>query len=798
MATIKLNGVTYPQKKRAVLPGPNGEGQVFDLPEDADKGLNAYSERPVQNKVIHAAVEDLRQRQTSPFNFKGSCTYANLPSSGNAVNDTWYVTNRKYRVTWTGSAWQQSSMDESSYTDDLANTRTALVDATEGLIAAPFAPSYDVVAGGITSYGQILDDAKRCRTGNIAIQRGKTYKVRLTSEDYAISYAWAYSSASSLDATRRLDAATRKDKYVSFTAADNEVYFRVCFYRTDNADITDEDRAAVKASLVMTELTDESLTISGRPADAKAVGDFKANAKAVFGDALDALIAVPFTASYDMAAGGITTYGQILDDPKRCRTGNIAIRRGKTYKVRLTSDDYAISNAWAYSSASTVDATRRLDAATRKDKYVIFTAADNEVYFRVCFYRVDGESITSNDLAAVKSSLVMTELEDTEYRQYGNLLDQSRHSDVTPRANMLTFLFFTDIHAGVEAFGMLKEFVNKHSGQITDVLDGGDLMFMYSAFGVDGTYVLPYDSGTVYDIGSYTERNGGLYRALEQTTGDFDRESWSLIETLDGNSEAYKILNDEMSKDILFCVGNHDTVLRNYNTGTEEFNLRWTGLPIAVARQRYFAHMSGWGVSSPGNGKLYYYKDYSDAKIRLIVLDYQYWDEDEDAWFVSTLNDASANGLAVIVMAHAAPGAITGDTRTPFTQLTTPSTASNNYSVYGNYTGERAAEIINAWDGEFIAWLCGHSHRDRFGHATGCERLTVIQLEQSSNMRDRGTNGHNSSRNLGRFNSVSADVITIDPTAKLIKIFRIGNNVDDHMRKKEMMCFDYANRQLIT
>ena len=110
---IYLNGITYPSSRKVAFPGKDGKEVVFDLPEDADRELNGFSENPVQNKVIHAAIQDVRQRQTSPFNFKGSvASLADLPSSGNEVNDTYYVEEEKYRVTWTGSAWQQSSMDE--------------------------------------------------------------------------------------------------------------------------------------------------------------------------------------------------------------------------------------------------------------------------------------------------------------------------------------------------------------------------------------------------------------------------------------------------------------------------------------------------------------------------------------------------------------------------------------------------------------------------------------------------------------------------------------------------------------
>lgn len=56
---------------------------------------------------------------TTPFNFKGSCTFANLPASNRNQNDTWYVTDKKCRYTWTGTAWVQSSLNEGDYEDML-------------------------------------------------------------------------------------------------------------------------------------------------------------------------------------------------------------------------------------------------------------------------------------------------------------------------------------------------------------------------------------------------------------------------------------------------------------------------------------------------------------------------------------------------------------------------------------------------------------------------------------------------------------------------------------------------------
>lgn len=59
---------------------------------------------------------------TSPYNFKGSCLSSALPASGNTVNDTYYCTDLKYRKTWNGSAWEQSSLNEADYEDELIKT----------------------------------------------------------------------------------------------------------------------------------------------------------------------------------------------------------------------------------------------------------------------------------------------------------------------------------------------------------------------------------------------------------------------------------------------------------------------------------------------------------------------------------------------------------------------------------------------------------------------------------------------------------------------------------------------------
>ena len=69
-----------------------------------------------------AKLGEYQKKSASPYNFKGSCLSSELPASGNTINDTYYCTDLKYRKTWNGSAWEQSSLNEADYEDELTKT----------------------------------------------------------------------------------------------------------------------------------------------------------------------------------------------------------------------------------------------------------------------------------------------------------------------------------------------------------------------------------------------------------------------------------------------------------------------------------------------------------------------------------------------------------------------------------------------------------------------------------------------------------------------------------------------------
>lgn len=72
--------------------------------------------------VTGTKLKRLEYAVSSPYNFKGSCLYSELPS-GAMVNDTYYCTDKKCRYTWSGSGWYQSSINESDYQDEMTSMR---------------------------------------------------------------------------------------------------------------------------------------------------------------------------------------------------------------------------------------------------------------------------------------------------------------------------------------------------------------------------------------------------------------------------------------------------------------------------------------------------------------------------------------------------------------------------------------------------------------------------------------------------------------------------------------------------
>lgn len=117
--------------------GDEKEEQQSTLIEQILAKLGEYTgELDVERKRIDKldSTKANKTDLTSPYNFKGSCLSSALPASGNTVNDTYYCTDLKYRKTWNGSAWEQSSLNEADYEDELTKTNGEVSSLKEDIV----------------------------------------------------------------------------------------------------------------------------------------------------------------------------------------------------------------------------------------------------------------------------------------------------------------------------------------------------------------------------------------------------------------------------------------------------------------------------------------------------------------------------------------------------------------------------------------------------------------------------------------------------------------------------------------
>ena len=289
-----------------------------------------------------------------------------------------------------------------------------------------------------------------------------------------------------------------------------------------------------------------------------------------------------------------------------------------------------------------------------------------------------------------------------------------------------------------------------------------------------------------------------LYRAKSSFSGTMNVTKCNYWGSQLHQQSFEKYINSDLGEKALYVLGNHDTSVANF-TAANNWTYNYTGVTKEESLETYYANIGEWGVTRPDPSVCYYYKDYASAKIRLIVLDVQYWDATELSWLETALTGAKTNEYGVVIAAHCIPGAITGYTGTNFTNYDDPDYSGDYSTTFGTYTPDAAVSVIQTFinnGGNFICWLCGHNHKDRFAKSNTCNDITVVQIENAGNF---NASQHYADRtDINVYSETSANVITFNSTEKLIKIVRFGNNMDKYMRVKDYLCFDYENKQLIT
>ena len=263
------------------------------------------------------------------------------------------------------------------------------------------------------------------------------------------------------------------------------------------------------------------------------------------------------------------------------------------------------------------------------------------------------------------------------------------------------------------------------------------------------------------------------------------------------------VVRDNFSQDFTYWTNNPDAdsiliVLGNHDACTNE-NGQYIVQPTLSCYNKFFKDLVGnWNVTQPTgastNGLCYYYKDYTDSNIRLIVLDCMHYTDDQNAWFISTLASARTAGLHVICAKHynvsRALTKVEGNFYDPdlgFEKLVIGDTNNNK--------AQAAVSDFQVAGGSFICWLTGDAHYDAIGELimNGYKQL-CITFENAGCHDAWG----DTARVVGEKSEDSFNIVSIDTYSHLLKIVRVGNDLNRFLQSKQYMCYNYLTNEVVS
>ncbi|MBQ2272590.1 MAG: metallophosphoesterase [Clostridia bacterium] len=232
------------------------------------------------------------------------------------------------------------------------------------------------------------------------------------------------------------------------------------------------------------------------------------------------------------------------------------------------------------------------------------------------------------------------------------------------------------------------------------------------------------------------------------------------------------------------CVGNHDTFT---NMPSPDRPRRKSDQ--ATVYRMLFNHPDDWDVVLPDTPyPTYYYKDFPQSNLRLIVLDCYYDLSEQIAWLAALLSEAKQKGLHVITAMHEPSDQTvirpdtTFQTIIPYEEICKDAPKSPFEDTLSDFVREGGILVCN---------LAGHDHHDGFGYTAGGVLNSIVECATywagwCDGARVKGT------RTYDCFN-----VCSVDANLGILKIIRVGDNCDPYLRAKRVLCYDYVNKKVI-
>lgn len=249
-------------------------------------------------------------------------------------------------------------------------------------------------------------------------------------------------------------------------------------------------------------------------------------------------------------------------------------------------------------------------------------------------------------------------------------------------------------------------------------------------------------------------------------------------------------------ENIINVIGNHDT---RGDNGWQDH----VGIDSYNALIKPF--VSNWEVVQPvdaeTNGYCYFYKDYTDNLLRIIFVDIMAYDETEDSWLESVLSEARSKNYDVLIATHfsgAKP-----DNSPVFVKIPC------NYTSLFEFAGEDSSEGLNSYNnkaylltttvqkhidngGAFCGYFQGHYHADFVAKVANYPQQMIYSIGGTKAGEVRDYNHIVGTRSQDEF-----QIISIDTYLKIVKLFKVGANVDLYGRHKNSICINYQTGEIV-
>lgn len=293
----------------------------------------------------------------------------------------------------------------------------------------------------------------------------------------------------------------------------------------------------------------------------------------------------------------------------------------------------------------------------------------------------------------------------------------------------------------------------------------------------------------------HADRNA--LKQISEAIDNYDSNIDGSICTGDIVANSYGSISSWWNNKIMTCIGNHDSA--SYSSGTYD----WTYLPMSERSALYIEPFEAfWGVNHE-QGTSYYYKDFTNKKVRLIVIDTMLYMSDstsseasaQTVWLQTLLNTAKENGYHVIIATHA-PNGLAKSMECSFSKY---HTSERVMPIEKDCTLPNSVvdTVKTSIDGglHFIGYICGHTHQDDIWVCAGDNRQLMYCIATSN------VENINQWKNTDLWhgeNCNAYNLVTIDTSTKTVCIIRGGGaNADKFMRERKLICIDYAHAKLI-